>query len=187
MTDSLKNRCFLAHFASCRRILIRCCIVLFIVFAFPQKIPAQLNPKAKEAFNKGNFEKAISLYQQDFQKTSEGNSHYHPLLYNLAEAYRLSGNYRMADSLHAMVDYSKTSYWGYALTLLQQYRADKCLKFVKYHLKFDSQHPELTRIETACELIRNKIDESKVILKTFPVPQKKSTSDYTRFLYRNAG
>lgn len=173
MVDPLLNRCFSKPFTSFRqRILFLPYIVLFVVFTLPEST-AQLNPKAKEAFNKGNFEKAIRLYKEDFGKTSEGSTKYHPLLYNLAEAYRMAGNYRMADSLHSMVDYSKTSYWGYALTLLQQYRSDKCLKFARYHLKFDSQHPELTRIETACELIRNKIDESSVILKTVPVPQKK--------------
>ncbi|HVD98180.1 MAG TPA: PKD domain-containing protein [Cytophagaceae bacterium] len=147
--------------------------VFFIGFFFSPKAFSQINPKAKEAFNKGNFEKAIELYEKDFQKISPENDRYQSLLYNLAEAYRLNGNYRMADSLHAMEDYTKTSYWGYALTLLQQYRADKCLKFVRYHLKFDPQHPELVNIEGACEIARNKTDDSKVILKTVPLPQKK--------------
>jgi tetratricopeptide (TPR) repeat protein len=131
------------------------CFFFFIGFTF-----AQINPRAKEAFNKGNFEKAVSLYDKDLKKISEENPKYQSLLYNLAEAYRLSGNYRIADSIHAKVDYSKTSYWGYALTLLQQYRADKCLKFARYNLKFDAQQPELVRIEAACERIRQKVDES---------------------------
>ncbi|HWZ21233.1 MAG TPA: PKD domain-containing protein [Cytophagaceae bacterium] len=136
-------------------------------------IYAQPNVKAKEAFNKGAFEKAVTLYQKEVQKISKESDSYNSLLYNMAEAYRLSGNYRMADSLHSEVDYSKASYWGYALTLLQQYRADKCLKYAKYNLKFDALQPELNLIVTACELFKAKVDESNVVLKIIPLPQKK--------------
>ena len=146
---------------------------------------AQVNPKAREAFNKGSFEKAITIYAKELQNISKEHNQYHSILYNYAEAYRLSGNYRMADSLHALVDYSKTSYWGYALTLLQQYRADKCLKFVKHHLKFDALHPELTTILAACELAKNKVDESKVILKAIPLPQKKERIIVRGFIIGN--
>jgi tetratricopeptide (TPR) repeat protein len=156
------------------------CFFFFSGLAF-----AQINPKAKEAFNKGNFEKAVSIYNKDLKKISEENPRYQSLLYNLAEAYRLSGNYRMADSIQTKVDYSKTSYWGYALTLLQQYRADKCLKFAHYHLKFDAQQPELVRIEAACELIRKKVDESKVVLKTVRLPQKKERLIIPGFILGN--
>lgn len=173
MSDCLSNGCSSSISVASGRIASSLCIAFFLVFFAGKTAHAQINPKAKEAFNKGNFEKAISLYQQDLKKISSASAQYNTLVYNLAEAYRLAGNYSMADSLHSTVDYSKASYWGYALTLLQQYRADKCLKFVNYHLKFDPLHPELTRIETACDLIRTKIDESRVVLKQVPLPQKK--------------
>lgn len=155
-----------------RNYLAQWAILFFLLLCLPTCY-AQPNHKAKEAFNKGNFDKAIRMYSKDLRETTKENTAYNSLLYNLAEAYRLSGNYKMADSLHVMVDYTKTSYWGYALTLLQQYRADKCLKFVKYNLKFDALHPELNLIVAACELVRTKVDESKVLLKTIPLPQKK--------------
>jgi hypothetical protein len=144
-----------------------------IVFMLSGKGYSQFKTSAKETFNKGNFEKAIVLYKKEMEKISKESDRYNTYLYNLAEAYRLSGNYRMADSLHSMVEYSKVSYWGYALTLLQQYRADKCLKFAKQNLKYDPLHPELLRIEAACELIRTKVDESNVILTMVPLPQKR--------------
>ena len=146
---------------------------------------SQTGAKAKEAFNKGYFNKATILYQKELQKISKENNSYDLLLYNMAEAYRMEGNYRMADSLHTLVDYSKASYWGYALTLLQQYRADKCLKFVKYHLKFDALDPELNRILNACELIRAKIDESNVVLKTVSMPQKRGRLIVPGFIIGN--
>ncbi len=150
-------------------------MILVVCFFLSVNSDAQfsLKPTAKETFNRGNFEKAVLLYEKELLKVSKESDRYNLLLYNLAEAYRLSGNYRKADSLHAKVDYTKASYWGYALTLLQQYRSDKCLKFAKYHLKFDALHPELTRIETACELARTKIDESRVIIQAVPLPQKR--------------
>ena len=156
-------------------LLIICCTTSF----------SQLNPKAREAFNKGDFEKSISIYQKDFLKINKEHPHYNSLRYNLAEAYRLSGNYRMADSLHSKIDFSKTSFWGYALTLLQQYRADKCLNYVKYHLKFDALDPELKSILAACELAKNKVDESKVVLKTIPLPKKKERLIIKGFIIGN--
>ena len=154
---------------------LRICVILpFAYLCFYSGTScAQSNAKAKEAFNKGYFEKSVVLYQKEFQKTTKENTSYNSLLYNMAEAYRLSGNYRMADSLHAQVDYSKASYWGYALTLLQQYRADKCLKYAKYNLKFDALQSELNQIVTACALFKAKVEESNVIIKTIPLPQKK--------------
>jgi len=146
---------------------------------------AQLNPKAKEAFNKGEFEKAALLYNKNLEVISSSNDSYSNLIYNLAEAYRYAGNYRLADSLHATVDYSKVSYWGYALTMLQQYRADKCMAFAKYHLKFDSQHHELNRIEWACELAKKKIDESRVVVKAVPIPRKRDRLVVPGFMIGN--
>lgn len=136
-------------------------------------VVAQPSSKAKEALNKGQFQKAIKLYNANLAGISKDHQHYNSVVYNLAEAYRYAGDYRLADSLHASVDYSKASYWGYALTLLQQYRVDKCLKFARYHLKFDALHPELTAIHEACELASKKIDETKVELKTYQLPKKK--------------
>ncbi len=145
----------------------------FTLLMVVSNLSAQPYSRAKESLNKGQFERAIKLYNASLTKLSKENTNYNSTIYNLGEAYRYAGNYRMADSLHSSVDYSKTSFWGYALTLLQQYRADKCLKFVRYHLKFDPLHPELTSIHEACELATKKVDESKVEVKTYAIPQKK--------------
>jgi len=145
----------------------------FIIVLFAFNISAQPYSRGKEALNKGQFEKAIKLYNANLSKISKDHNYYNSLLYNLGEAHRYAGNYRMADSLHSVVDYANASFWGYALTLLQQYRADKCLKFARYHLKFDALHPELTSIYEACELATKKIDESKVEVKTYALPKKK--------------
>jgi hypothetical protein len=157
---------------------------VFVLFGF-YSVVAQPSSKAKEALNKGEFQKAIKRYNADLAGISKEHKYYNSLVYNLAEAYRYAGNYRMADSLHANVDFSKASYWGYALTLLQQYRVDKCLKFVRYHLKFDALHPELTSIDEACALALKKIDESKVELKTYPLPKKKERLLVSGFLIGN--
>ncbi len=186
MANSLLMRSHLYYTTTKNKLFVVALIVFLSLSNFSATICySQLNPKAREAFNKGSFEKAITLYEKDFQKISKEHSQYNTLLYNMAEAYRLSGNYRMADSLHSLVDYAKTSFWGYALSLLQQYRADKCLKYVKYHLKFDALHPELTGILAACELAKNKVDESKVILKAIPLPRKKERLIINGFIIGN--
>ncbi|MCS6824377.1 MAG: PKD domain-containing protein [Cytophagaceae bacterium] len=137
----------------------------------PALLIAQINAKAKKAFSEGEFEKAITLYEKDLAKLKKGSKAHQQTLYQLAEAYRMSGNYFMADSIHKSLDFKIVSYWGYALTLMQQYRTDKCLAFVNRELKFDPLHPELLAIKHACEQNLKKLDETKTIVTPQPLAQ----------------
>ena len=141
--------------------------------------------KGKEAFSKGDFPKAIKLYEKGIKSLSENSKEYQYAQYSLAEAYRLDGNYVMADSIHSQLDFTQMSYWGYALTMMQQYRIDKCYNFAKQQLKFDPLQPELLRIVKACELNRKQIDESKIVVKPLPIPKGKKSIIAPGFIVGN--